>query len=209
MRPTQGNEPLGAAIHEGDGCARFTLLSRGDRVHGRLLRPRDPAPCPLIVIATSDGLADGPAAQAVLAAWSEWAAVAALDLPLCGARTSDKLSIASLDAGDALADRLRADLQVQVKADLSRCFAFLAGELGAKPERSGLACAGIGADLATGFCGADPEIAAVALSPRSTEDTRELKTRLGERLAVIPGEPPDLDWLCAAGEFLARRLGAR
>ena len=208
MTSTRGDEPLGAALHEGDECTRFTLLSRGDRVHGRLARPRDPAARPLIVIATSDGRADGPAARAVLAAWSEWAAVAALDLPLCGARRSEKLSIASLEAGDALAEQLRADLRVQVTADLSRSFAFLHSALGSKPEQSGLACSGIGADLARDFCTADPEIAALLLSPHSTGDTEQLETGLGERLAIIPGEPPDPEWLRAAGEFLARRLGA-
>ncbi len=157
-------EPLGAGFYPDGAESGFTLISRGDRVRGRLARPKGSAPHPLIVVAAPDGCAQHASVDALVAAWSSWAAVAAIDLPLCGARRNDKLSLASFEKDESIAARIRRDVENQVESDLERTFAFLGA------ERAAFFGSGLGADLAIRFCGSASGLLAIALAPTSPLD---------------------------------------
>ncbi len=157
-------EPLGAGFYPDGAESGFTLISRGDRVRGRLARPKGSAPHPLILVAAPDGCAKHASVDALIAAWSSWAAVAAIDLPLCGARRSDKLSLSSFEKGDSIATRIRRDVEIQVESDLERTFAFLGA------ERAAFFGSGLGADLAIPFCRNASGLLAIALAPTSLLD---------------------------------------
>lgn len=206
MSSSARDEPFGGSLHErGDGTG-FTLISRGDRVRGVARGPDSPGPHPLVVLAPPDGRADGAAARAVLEAWSGWAWVAAVDLPLCGGRSSDKLSLDALAGGGSLADRLRGDLEAQLANDLLRALEFLARELSVDAGRAALAAAGRGAELALGFLEAGPALAALVLSHADLRVAKIVGALGPERGLQLDGEPPEPGWLAAAGGFLRKAL---
>lgn len=199
------SEPLGAVLQRLESGYHFTLLSRGDRVHGRVNAPLGPGPWPLILIAAPDGEADGAGARAAREAWCEWAVTAALDLPLCGARRSDKLSLEAFGARGELVERLAPDLELQIHSDLERCLRFLGGVLPVDTSRTALACAGEAGALALGFCARADQVRALAL-PR-VEAAEAVAASAGEgRATLLDGGPPDAEWIAAAGAFLAERL---
>ena len=200
------DEPFGGALLERGDRKSFSLISRGDRVRGVACGPGGPGQHPLVVLAPPDGRAEGAAAHAVLEAWSGWAWVAAVDLPLCGARSSDKLSLDALDGDPSLAGKLRGDLEAQLANDLMRTFEFLTDALPIDAQRAGLAAAGRGAELALGFLMSGPALAALALSHGDAR-VEEIVRALGEKRGLrLDGEPPEPAWLAAAGGFLERAL---
>lgn len=97
---------------------RFTLSSRGDLVRGRLFGADSRGKRPLVLFASEDGSTYSPSVVATARAWSAWCVLASIDLPLCGARRSEKLSQAVFDAASPLAARLRGDLESQLASDL-------------------------------------------------------------------------------------------
>jgi hypothetical protein len=132
------------------GEERFVLGSRGDLVHGRLRRHPRAAERALALVLSPDGAADHPVVERVFAALAELASVASIDLPLCGARHSDKLTEIAFDDSDPVAARLRPDLERQLEADLAITLRWLRSELGTRAavrilmvgERAAL-CAGL------------------------------------------------------------------
>ena len=97
------------------GEQTFSLTSRGDRLHGRwAVAPEGPA----VVLGAPDGCAAHPWVDSRFAAWSDLASLVALDLPLCGTRSSEKLSEHGLDPNHPLSSRIRIDLEIQLAADL-------------------------------------------------------------------------------------------
>lgn len=93
----------------------FCLTSRGDRLRGRWTGAREGR---AVVLGPPDGRASHPWVDSRFAAWSDFATLVALDLPLCGTRTSEKLSEHGLDPTHALSARIRTDLEIQLAADL-------------------------------------------------------------------------------------------
>ena len=185
------DEPLGASLSSHGEGAGFTVLSRGDRVRGRLARPSTPGSHPLILIAGADGCARSASVDAALASWSKWSAVAAIDLPLCGGRRSDKLSLFELDQENSVVGGLRADLEVQVASDLRRTFSFLGY------KRVAFFGSGPGATLALPFCRGAAGLRAVALALHPQPDVP-----VGEHVRIFS---PDAR-LDEVGEFLRARL---
>lgn len=185
-------EPLGGAFQSAGNESLFSLLSRGDRVRGRLAKPQRSGPHPLILISGPDGCARSPSVDAAIACWSTWAVVAAIDLPLCGARRSDKLLLPDLERDDSVVARVRADLERQVESDLERTLALLGG------ASQGLFGAGLGAELALPFCRNKPaQLRAIALAPASPVTIEE-----SEHTRIFPANAP----LQEIGEFLRARL---
>jgi ethanolamine utilization microcompartment shell protein EutL len=136
----------------------FCLSARGDRVRGRwVVGP----PGPAAVLAAPDGCASHRWIDDRFEAWSSAATLVAFDLPLCGTRTSEKLSEHGLEAGHPLAVAIRPDLEIQLAADLGviRALVGAAGSIafvGCGPHEAWFraACA-----LAGGF---DPVLVAAA-----------------------------------------------
>ncbi|MEE9278663.1 MAG: hypothetical protein V3V67_00675 [Myxococcota bacterium] len=193
MKPA--DEPYGASFSREGTESGFSLLSRGDRVRGRLARPESPGTHPLILIAGPDGCARSDSVDGAMAAWTDWAVVAAIDLPLCGSRRSDKVSLSSLETGDSLVARLRGDLEIQVEADLERSFAFLRGALGDSP--AAFFGSGLGAELALPFCRNASGLDAVALAPLSP-----VEASLGDHVRIFAPRPTREE----VAEFLRSRL---
>ncbi|MBW2280113.1 MAG: hypothetical protein JRG76_02775 [Deltaproteobacteria bacterium] len=126
----------------GDGEYRFWLSSRGDLVRGRVRSSKGGPGQPLVVVAAPGGGADHPWVDALFAAWSEWAALVALDLPLCGSRRSDKLSEYGLDPGHAIAAQIRGDLESQLAADLAAVVELVRGRDRPRPACVSLVASG-------------------------------------------------------------------
>lgn len=93
----------------------FCIASRGDRARGRW-KPGPPGRS--VILAAPDGTALHPWIASRFAAWGDAATLIALDLPLCGTRTSEKFSEHGLDPDHPLSARIRPDLEVQLAADL-------------------------------------------------------------------------------------------
>ena len=172
-----------AASPGAGGEAKWTLLSRGDRVHGRTWKPARRGPHPVVILCTPDGRSLGELVERARAAWSARAALATFDLPLCGARHSDKLSASALDPGHPHAARLRADLEAQTAADLERVIALLRSDPDLDPARVSLIGVGLGARLARGFASGAHGLAAVVLDPERSVVSDEWLRSVGERVA--------------------------
>lgn len=167
-------EPLAAVFRNGPGDEqRIEFSSRGDRVSGWLKTPSASGPPPLVVLGHGAGLSTSdPRLVALASAWCQrGAAVAAFDLPLHGARKSDKLSDALLEAmgeperlehPDAL--RLCCEFLVQAKFDLRRAIDALCLE--ERVDRSRIAYAGfsLGAMVGAHLCADEPRVACAVLA---------------------------------------------
>lgn len=97
------------------------LRVAGDRLRVQLRRQRQDSASssrPLVVVYASDGDCSNRELSAVLDALEPWCTVAAPDLPLCGARRSDKLTAAAYDSKHALTDALLSDVRLQLLDDL-------------------------------------------------------------------------------------------
>lgn len=154
----------GLATRREGAKTRWSLLSRGDRVHGYLIRPAHPGPHPVLLLAGPDGCASSALAESAALACSATAALISFDLPLCGARRSDKLSALALDPGTPLAVRLRPELEQQVAADLAAVLALVAADPELDASRVTFVGVGLGAELARGFLGAPSGLAHVEIA---------------------------------------------
>ncbi len=148
----------------------FEYTSRGDRVPGLLLVPEgDEGPHPLVLVqheAAKEGYAD-----AVCSRWlRSGAALASIDLPLHGERTSPKLTerVRGLFAAREGLGAAEADLWLgfvrQAVTDLHGALDGLARHEAVDPERIGFAGFGLGAVVGTPFCAQEPRLAAAALA---------------------------------------------
>jgi dienelactone hydrolase len=173
------DEPLGAWLRElpgADGVRAFAFeyTSRGDRVPGRLLLPRDAAGRrPLVLLQHgAGGSKHAPYLDAVRLPWVRaGAAVATVDFPLHGERANAKLSerlLAALlparaPASDA-AERLWTTFVQQAVADLRRALDALAHHPELDVARAGYAGLSLGTVIGALFCAEDPRVRAAALA---------------------------------------------
>jgi dienelactone hydrolase len=176
------DEPLafwiqpGAPPADADGvwARRFELTSRGDRVPGLLLLPAEhAAPCPVVLL--QHGAGGSKHSDYLDAARLPWVrrgvAVASIDFPLHGERSSAKLG-AELLATLASAGRpvpptggaLYAEFARQAVCDLARTLDALALVPELDTGRSAYAGFSLGAILGALFCAADPRPRAAALA---------------------------------------------
>lgn len=133
----------------------FSLLSRGDRVRGKLWKPAGRGPHPLVILGSADGAAAGAVASPTRAA------LATFDFPLCGARSSGKISPQALE-------RLRPDLEAQTRADLDALLAHLGHDPELDLARVSLFGVGRSAELLRGLA-ADPRFVQIRLEPAARE----------------------------------------
>jgi dienelactone hydrolase len=162
----------------GARCIRFEYSSRGDRVPGRLLMPEHASasrPAPLVLLQHGiGGSKDSPYMEACAPWVRGGAAVASIDFPLHGERSSAKLTqhfIEGLDAAtDAEpsnpphADPLWTEFARQSVVDVRRAFDALAGIEGVAGERVAFAGFSLGAMLGTLACALDPRPRGAALA---------------------------------------------
>ena len=169
----QGSEPLSLQVRSaptpeafGDArCQLFEYSSRGDRVPGRLLLPRDAnEPVPLILFQHGMG---GSKEAEYLDAAAPWirhgVAIASIDFPLHGERADAKL--AEHLHGEASDDTraLWVELARQSVCDLRRAVDALTS-LPALDGRVAYAAFSLGAMLGTVYCANDPRPCAAALA---------------------------------------------
>jgi len=179
--PFDANEPLGLvrrAIPAPESCAdlrasRFEFTSRGDRVPGRLLLPRDgDEPFPLILLQHGARASkDAPYLDAAAGPWARGgAAVASIDFPLHGQRASTKLTELVLrglrtpskpgeDAGILVREFVH-----QAVADLRRALDALQPLPGIDGERVAYAGFSLGSFVGATFCAVDPRPRAAAFA---------------------------------------------
>ena len=158
---------------------RFELNSRGDRVVGRLLIPAARSgPCPLIVIQADAGASCDAASLEFAGSWVPGGfALATIDLPLHGARSSPKFSERLLTAIESVrvhpASELRLDANGesllleftrQSVCDLSRTLDALAALPAIDDQRIGVMGVGHGAALMAIFASLDARAKAIALA---------------------------------------------
>ena len=203
-------DPLGAVIYGGTGGqVRFSFVSRGDRVYGRVVTPPRGGRYPFLLVTAPDGRCENPFVEAAMAAWSGSYAVATLDLPLCGRRRSDKLTAVALNATHPLGRSLRADLESQLESDLTRCLGLLGDLPQLDPANAAYIGVGLGADLARRFCLREPGLAAIVLAP---QDPSVRATFLDHRssnpahIVELPPEDSPSSWLEEVAKFLDARL---
>lgn len=196
----------------------FEYSSAGDRVRGILWRPTSPGPAPLVLVAhPRDSSKDAPAVEALALAWTRaGAAVAAIDLPLHGARASGKLGERALRAvgqigvrrreaqGDA-ADALDADLSQhvvqQATTDLRRALTILAERADIDADRLALAGFGVGAELGVRLPAERTDLRVTVLAglsadtPRPSSENVSVLTLAGEEISAAAR---DQAWACLA-----------
>jgi len=158
---------------------RFELNSRGDRVTGRLLIPEERSdPCPLVVVQGDAGTGCNSASLDFAGSWvREGFALATLDLPLHGERSSPKFSERLLEAIESVQDHSASDIQLdangksllleftrQAVCDLSRTLDGLAALPAIDDPRIGVIGLGHGAAVSAIFASLDPRTKAVALA---------------------------------------------
>jgi len=161
--------PAGSVLVERGRESHWSVLSRGDRLHGRTFRPARGERPAAVILCTPDGTA---AHELVLRARSIWAerAVAVFDLVLCGSRRSDKLSAQAFDPAQPLSARLHADLAAQTAADLAAVAALLRADRALDGARIALVGAGRGAALAREFAAGAHGLATAVLEPDAAPD---------------------------------------
>ena len=171
---------LGLATQR-DGAETFwSLLSRGDRVHGRTQKPAQTGRHPVILLAGPQGCASSVFSESAAAAWCARAALVVFDLPLCGSRKSDKLTSLALDERLPLAQRLRPELEAQVASDIAAVLAFIATDPELDASRVTFVGVGLGAALARAFLAAPSAIAQIVLTADETPPTSWFR-EIGER----------------------------
>jgi fermentation-respiration switch protein FrsA (DUF1100 family) len=164
-------EPRGGGLR----AQRFEYSSRGDRVPGLLLLPRDVRP-PFPLVLLQHGAGGSKESAYLDAARLPWvrggAAVASVDFPLHGERANAKLgerffaALADRRAGklDARGAALWSDFARQAMHDLARAL----DALGTLPEidasRIAYAAFSLGAIVGGLFCPTDPRLCAAALA---------------------------------------------
>jgi len=117
------------------------LKPAGDRLRVRLRHLDAEAAGPLVIVYASDGDSENAELDEVFDQLSPWCTIAAPDLPLCGARSSDKLSAAAFDPQHALSNTLLSDIRLQLRDDLKLLLAALAEPRRVDQKRSAvLAC---------------------------------------------------------------------
>jgi hypothetical protein len=198
-------EPLGLALRRQGSALHFSLLSRGDRVGGWLQPCAEAGARPLILVLGPQGRADEPLTEAARAAWSGWAGIASLDLPLCGRRRSDKLGVAALAGAGPLAEAVCADLEQQARSDLTRALGALVRLECVAPERVALVAAGTSAQRALGFAQA-AALAAIALCGHERRALPAPAEPARWYVAPAGADPASDAWLGEAGGFLRERL---
>jgi hypothetical protein len=165
---SDATEPRVASVRRtGDGETQVSFLSRGDRVRGRVRAHAAPR-APLVVLGPPDGAAWGAYADAALRSWSAWGSIASFDLPLCGARRSDKLSAIAFDPEADLAAAIHGDLEAQLESDLAIALDWLAEELPSPAPRTAFVGLGRSAALARSFCEGESRLdtALLAIEPQ-------------------------------------------
>lgn len=162
----------------GARCRRFEFTSRGDRVPGRLLLPGGGrGPFPLVLFQHGAG---GSKEAEYMDAAGPWvaggAAVASIDLPLHGERSSAKLSerlLASILGGaadpdphgfDAGSRSLWVEFTRQTLCDLRVCLDAMGALPEIDAERVVYASFSLGSLLGALFCALDPRPRAAALA---------------------------------------------
>ncbi len=174
-------EPLSPWIGEdaaralpGTRRLRLEFASRGDRVPGRLLLPpQGRGPFPLILLQHgAGGSKDAPYLDAAAAPWVRGgAAVASLDFPLHGERTSAKLTervltalggTISSDGGEAAG--LWVEFVRQAVVDLHRALDVLSELPELDAGRVAYAGFSMGTILGAPFCAEEPRLRAAALA---------------------------------------------
>ncbi|HXX47190.1 MAG TPA: hypothetical protein VEN47_03115 [Myxococcota bacterium] len=173
-RPKPRPLPPGAVLLARGRESHWSVLSRGDRLHGRTYRPAEGDPAAAVILCTPDGTATD---ELVLRARSIWAgrAVAVFDLVLCGSRRSDKLSAQVFDPAQPLALRLHADLAGQTAADLAAVTALLRADPALDGAQLSLVAAGRGAALAREFAAGPHGLAAVVVDADAKPDDAWLR----------------------------------
>jgi hypothetical protein len=162
--------------------AAFSLLSRGDRIRGRVAGHLSGDARPLVIVCGPDGAAASERVDACLAAWSRWAVVASIDLPLCGARSSEKLSKLAFDPASKLSAQLAGDIRRQLASDLDAVRAWLAEHAPVDRERVAVAGFGLGSRLVRSYCERSRDLATHVLA--ESEDPATVESRLRERLGI-------------------------
>jgi dienelactone hydrolase len=158
----------------------WSLLSRGDRVRGRTIKPASAGRHPVILLAGPDGCASSEFCASAAAAWCTRAALVVFDLPLCGSRRSDKLTALALDAMLPIARRLRPDVEAQVEADITAVLALIAADPELDPARVTFVGVGLGGELARAFAEKPAGVAQVVLS-KDDAPAKSWLREVGER----------------------------
>lgn len=183
--PDPGGEPLGLLLQPSPApeafqdcrCRRFEFSSRGDRVPGRLLLPPEPrGPAPLILLQHGTGGSKESPYLDVAVRWVHaGAAVASIDFPLHGERTSAKLSeqfFSSLAPGSwddkngmtEIGKTLWLDFTRQAVTDLRRSVDALATLDGIDETRVAFGGFSLGAIVGALFCSVEERIRGAALA---------------------------------------------
>jgi len=151
-------------------CLRLEYTSRGDRVPARVILPARPGPAPLVLLQHGAGGSKDAEYLDVAAPWvKQGAAVASIDLPLHGERSSPKLSEILLSglspaAAAAGAETLVREFARQSIADLGGCLDAAAELKEIDSSRTVFAAFSLGAMIGAAFCALDSRPRAVALA---------------------------------------------
>jgi hypothetical protein len=166
------DEPLAIlafAIEDVDGLGpvdarRLEFSCRGDRVTLELVAPDSPGPHPTVLLPEA-GSGSPLASRTGLGAWLESGiAVGSLDLPLFGARRSEKLSDLLAEAVRAAAEGKSVEANAQILwsefvrqgvIELRRSIDVLTEVWGGAPPTVALAGAGLAASVGAIFCAVD------------------------------------------------------
>jgi dienelactone hydrolase len=166
-------EPLGLVVrrvqsperHPGIRVERFEYASRGDRVAGRLWRPRGGGDHPVVLLQHPD---ERRAEDIAAAGVRLGAGVAAIDLPLHGRRADHKLAARLAPnlapTGSTDGDALAIEVARQAVIDLERALDALALIEGIDPDRIAYAGFRLGALIGAAFCALDPRPRAAVLA---------------------------------------------
>jgi hypothetical protein len=155
---------------------RLEFSSRGDRVPASLLVPAVRQLAPVVLLQPGDAECPASRFPHAVGAWLDaGVAVASVDLPLHGERSSSKLTQRLLgglgrEGGepDGVFDVLWAQFIHQAVWDLGRlldALAQLGSDVGIAANRVACAATGLGAVSTAAFCGGDTRPTAAALAP--------------------------------------------
>jgi hypothetical protein len=111
--------------------------------------PPGDGPHAVVIFLGDEGTSAGPESDRAAAAFGSFAAVVTCDLPLCGARHSDKLSAAFVDRSHGLHEILQTYARDQLPHDIDSIAAALDRHGTRDPNRTALVAVGRSAHLLT------------------------------------------------------------